>query len=120
MLSKNKRIDSSVSTNRWESASEYEIVTYTGKRQLQILVTFLQNHNPGKFQPSDFVKFCAVTRPQSRFVTICDKIGISDVHVFCAKSVGLTNYYLIGYIEVFACGNEFYSIATVLQGEVNP
>ena len=30
---------------------------------------------------------------KSRFVTICDKIGILHVHVFCGKSVGVTNYF---------------------------
>jgi hypothetical protein len=28
---------------------------------------------------------------KSRFVTICDEIGILYLHVFCAKSVGVTN-----------------------------
>ena len=30
---------------------------------------------------------------KSCFVTIYDKIGISHVHLFCAKSVGVTNYF---------------------------
>jgi hypothetical protein len=48
---------------------------------------------------------------KSRFVTICDKIGISHVHVFCAKSVGVTNYYS----SLFTIG---FTAAEVTIGEL--
>jgi hypothetical protein len=51
---------------------------------------FFTKSTTPEIQLSDFVNFYAVKRTQEPFlVTICDDIGISFVHVFCTKSVGV-------------------------------
>jgi hypothetical protein len=52
---------------------------------------FTKSTTPENFSRRILNSFVPSQDLKSRFVTICDKIGISHVHVFCGKSVGVTN-----------------------------
>ena len=54
---------------------------------------FTKTTTPEKSSRRILCSFVPSQDLKSRFVTICDKIGISNVHLFCAKSVGVTNYF---------------------------